>query len=387
MSEKLKKLTGKNPSDFQPVAYDIINTPDVDLFKELVDSDDYLFDFVKTNVAQRLEKECNAKNFLNILSFLKYYSPAYEDFIISVLTKFADEDLTDKMLEIFENGDDNEKIYCAKYFSVIKDPLALELLKKNAHSENQNLSSNCINSLAKFGDREIYNEAIEKLGSDDDFTQLEAIKILVSYGDKKAVDNIIQTAKKSTLSENIASELPYLENLFDILQRNKSDSLYIINLIIDGLGEITSLCQVFDFQLYDIFEYLINGNIDSKTSVVLLNAYEKFNTLTDNDEYLYDEPRDVKQEISDIKNLLSQVKRMNLSADKELDENSLFVFSALELTKNIEAIRELLNADNQTIVLKALETLKKYNALTIKDKNTALEAVSNENIINIIMAI
>ena len=30
MSDKLKKLTGKNPNDFEPVAYSLINNPDVD---------------------------------------------------------------------------------------------------------------------------------------------------------------------------------------------------------------------------------------------------------------------------------------------------------------------------------------------------------------------
>ena len=43
-SDRLKKLTGKNPRDFEPVAFDVINKPDIELFKELVDNDDFLFD-------------------------------------------------------------------------------------------------------------------------------------------------------------------------------------------------------------------------------------------------------------------------------------------------------------------------------------------------------
>ena len=43
----------------EEIAYNLINTPDVDLFSELVESEDFLFDFVKRNVAQRLEKCCN----------------------------------------------------------------------------------------------------------------------------------------------------------------------------------------------------------------------------------------------------------------------------------------------------------------------------------------
>ena len=112
-SDRLKKLTGKNPRDFEPVAFDVINKPDIELFKELVDNDDFLFDFVKQNVAKRLVKNCNEKNYQNLIEFLGYYSPSYEEFIVSTLANFADEDLTDKMLEIFKNGTEDEKTYCA----------------------------------------------------------------------------------------------------------------------------------------------------------------------------------------------------------------------------------------------------------------------------------
>ena len=124
MSENLKKLTGKNPKDFEPLAYALINTPDVELFAELVGSDDFLFDFVKQNVANRLSKVCNESNYMNLLALLKYYSPFYEDFIVSNLVKFANEDLTDKLLEIFENGTEEEKTYCAKFFAFVQNPLA-----------------------------------------------------------------------------------------------------------------------------------------------------------------------------------------------------------------------------------------------------------------------
>ena len=51
MSDNLKKLTGKNPKDFESVAYNLINNSDVELFKELVEKEDFLFDFVKKNVS------------------------------------------------------------------------------------------------------------------------------------------------------------------------------------------------------------------------------------------------------------------------------------------------------------------------------------------------
>ncbi len=389
MSENLKKLTGKNPRDFEPVAYSLINTPDVDLFRELVNKEDYLYDFVKQNVSKRLEKVCSPKNYLNLLQLLKYYSPTYEEFIIRQFVKNASEDLTDTLLDLFENGTEDEKTYCAKYFAYIKDPLAIDYLKKNAYSENSYLSSNSISALSAFGEREIFNDAIKKLKSDDGFEQLAGAKFLVSYGDKSACNDIIETVKTSSFAEHIASELPYLISLKEILKTDISNGLIVLNNIINGLGEVSVLSQVFDFELYEILESIYNNNITSEIAIVLLNAIDKFETLTENDEYLFDETKDTKQEIYDIKNLLSEFNREELIklTDNELNPNSLFVYNALEFTQNIPKIRELLNSDNQTLILKAVEILRKHGALTMEDKNIALKKISDENIKNIILAI
>ena len=46
MTDNLKKLTGKNKNDYEAVAKHLVDDCDVELFKELVDNDDFLFDFV-----------------------------------------------------------------------------------------------------------------------------------------------------------------------------------------------------------------------------------------------------------------------------------------------------------------------------------------------------
>lgn len=388
MSDNFKKLTGKNPADFEPIAYNLINIPDVDLFKELVDKDDFLFDFIKENVSKRLEKMCNQSNYKNLLEFLKFYSPSYEEFIVSTLAKYTTEDLTDTMLEIFENGNDDEKTYCAKYFSYIQDTLALDLLKKYAYSDNNYLSANCAFTLAKFNNQEIYNEAIEKLRSKDDYEQLSAVKFLVSYGNRNAIEEIVKTIKKSAFAENMASELPYLCNLSELIKNNRQDGLYILNLIINGLGETVALSQLYDFDIYNILEDLIKNNNDSMASVVLLNACEKFTSLTENDEYLFDEPKEVKDDVYSINKLLESVPYdAEELIDNELKENSLFVFTALDFTTNAEKVRSLLNSKNQTLILKSVEILKELKNLTPQDKNIALENTSNSDIKNIILAI
>jgi hypothetical protein len=387
MSDKLKKLTGKNPKDFEPVAFDVINIPDVELFKELIDNEDFLFDFIKQNVANRLAKVCNSSNYLNLLQFLKYYSPSYEDVIISNLVKFSDEDLTDKMLAIFEDGTDDEKTYCAKYFSIVQDSLALDFLKENAYSENSSLSANCATALALFGDTESKNEALLKLKSDDEFEKLDGVRFLVSYGDKSVIPAIVDVMKTSSFAENIAGDLLYLTDLFSLYKTNKTDALFVFNSVINGLGEILGLAQIFDFRLYEFIEMLLKEQTDSEIAVVLANAKDKFNTLTENDEYLFDETKDVKQEVMDIKQLLSSFKVNQSLINAELKSESLFVFTALEFANNESAIRGLLISANQTVVLKALEMLKQMNSLTKEDKNLALSSVTSEDIKSVIEAI
>ena len=126
MSEDLiKKLTGKNKNDYGQAASHLVNNADVEMFKELVAKDDFLFDFVKQNVNERLAAAVTEENYKNIFALMKVYSPSYEDFIINSLVKYANEDVTDKMLSLLENGCVEEKIYSAKYFSRIQDPLAI----------------------------------------------------------------------------------------------------------------------------------------------------------------------------------------------------------------------------------------------------------------------
>ena len=387
MSDKLKKLTGKNPKDFEPVAFDVINIPDVELFKELIDNEDFLFDFIKQNVANRLAKVCNSSNYLNLLQFLKYYSPSYEDVIISNLVKFSDEDLTDKMLAIFEDGTDEEKTYSAKYFSIVQDSLALDFLKENAYSENSSLSANCATALALFGDTESKNEALLKLKSDDEYEKFDGVRIFVSYGDKSVIPAIVDVMKTSSFAENIAGDLLYLTDLFSLYKTNKTDALFVFNSVINGLGEILGLAQIFDFRLYEFIEMLLKEQTDSEIAVVLANAKDKFNTLTENDEYLFDETKDVKQEVMDIKQLLSSFKVNQSLINAELKSESLFVFTALEFSNNESAIRGLLISANQTVVLKALEMLKQMNSLTKEDKNLALSSVTSEDIKSVIVAI
>ena len=85
----IKKLTGKNPDEYECVAKSLVDNSDVNLFAKLVKQDDFLFDFVKNNVANRIKKAVNQDNYLNLLNFLDNYSPSYDSVIAECLYNFG----------------------------------------------------------------------------------------------------------------------------------------------------------------------------------------------------------------------------------------------------------------------------------------------------------
>ena len=389
MQDILKKLTGKNQREAQEIARNMLDNSNTELFRELVNKDDFLFDFVKQNVAGYIKNAADESNYKNLLQFLKYYSPSYEDAIVSVLVEFADEDITDGMLALLGHGTDSEKTYCAKFFGYVQNNLALELLREYAYSENDALAINSAATLGVMKDEVSYNAALSKLESSDEFEKLAAVKFLTAYGRKDALLPIINAMKNSSMAENIAGEIPYLEDLFSVMNLYPEDALVVINNIVNGLGEILSLSQVFDFELYEVLENLISKPPVGATAVVLLNAREKFDILTENDEYLFDEDKETKNEILSIKKLLSHidVKELKQLVKAELREDSPFVYTGLELSDDVLAIRELLKCNNQTIILKTAEVLKSLNNLDETTKTVALIKITDENIKSIIRAL
>jgi len=398
-NEYVQKLTGKNPQDFEFAAAHIINNSDVEAFSALVEKSGFLFDFIKENVKKRLSAVINETNFKNLFAFLNIYSCDYEDLIVSTLVKFADEDLTDKMLELLEDGSESEKAYSAKYFVSINDTLAIDFLRKYSYSDFDPLALNCAEALSAMKDETSYNSALEKLKFDDEFEKLSAVRFLITYKDTRALPIVFEAMKKSSMPENIASEIPYLKSFIELLDTEyKKDTILAINHILSGLGEIVMLGQLFDFQLFEVLDKLIRSQSqtqlaqkDSKTALVLLNAKSKFEQLTENDEYIFDEDKMIKAEVYEIKNLLNAQGEIFWNEQKqlfqaELNSDSDFIFSALELTQELnlsetfDRLKELLSKNNQTLILKTIEVLKSLNKLSEIDKKSILEKISDENI-------
>ena len=392
----VKDLTAKDEQKAFHAAQEIINNADVEAFQLLAQKSDFLFDFVKNNVNKRLLKAVNENNYRNLFKFLNVYSPDFEDTIVSSFAKYANEDLTDEILELFEKGTDNEKAYCAKYFSYIPDTIAADILTNYAFSDNEAISFNSAKALGAMKIKEAYDKAIELLNSDDEFTVLKAVKFLIAYEDKSAVKALLKAMEKSSMSENIAGEIPYLQSLLELLEDDITSALTCIDNILSGLGEILPLNQIFYFEMFDVLSYLISYNAQNKNpqaSVVLLKALSKFEMLNENDEYTFDEDKNTKQEISEIYEILKKQQEYFWNAQKKLavleisEDNTsdgriisaLRVISEYNLTTAEENIKTLLNSQNEILICEAVSALKQINKLDNINKESILSKVTDEN--------
>lgn len=379
----IKKLTGKNPDEYECVAKSLVDNSDVNLFAKLVKQDDFLFDFVKNNVANRIKKAVNQDNYLNLLNFLDNYSPSYDSVIAECLYNFGGIEILPAMKEIFVNGNVEKKAYALKYFSFVPREYVEELLpliRQTAVSEFEPLNINSIEVLSKMNDEIFKTEALQKLNSEDEFEQYNGVKYLVAFKAVDALPQILKVMKKSSLSENIASEIPYLVPVEDLIKTD--DGVLVLCNIVSAIPEIIPPSAVIDYNLFSIFEDLYLNNLSSSSAVLLRLAQEKFAELTSNDEYLYDCDKNTKDEVFAINQLLVGIdsyKLKNLLYDELYDESD-FVFFAVDFVDEQEELEALLDSSNPTLILKVLSILKEKGKLTSEHKTSALNTINADEI-------
>ena len=395
----LNDLIGKDEVKAQQAADYLINTSDIELFKKLVEKTDFLFDFVKNNVLSRLDKAVNKKNFKNVINLFKVYSFYYDDFFASILAKHANQDLTDNIFELLEKGTMAEKTYAAKYFYYIPDTVALEILSKYAFCEDEYLSYNSAEALGQMQDDISYDIALSYLKSSDDFEKLKAVKFFCAYGKNYPLDDIFEAMKTSKMPENIAGQIPYMLSVIDLFDSvmYKENVLYTIDYIISGLGEILPLSDIFQFELYEVFEMLINTNksvniYNGKISEILLKSLSKFKLFNENDEYIFDEDKSTKYEVNAIYKLLKSqdnefwINQKKLIID-ELNQSDDRILSVLPIIVEfniidaIDGIRKIINdSTNEIILCEALSSLKSLGFVFEEDFNVVYLKIKNPNI-------
>ena len=384
-----KALTGKNPAEFEQAAKILVDTPDVELFKKLVKQDDFLFDFIKSNVAKRIKNACNKHNYLNLLKFFDFYSPSYDSTFAEILYEYGGEDLLSEIKNLFLSGNDSNKAYALKFLSLIPKGKIDDLLpeiREAAKSEDENVSNNAIEVLSHNKDTVSKDFAVKQLEAEDEFEQYNAVKFLVTYGAKDVLPKIFSVMKKSSFSENIAAEIPFLVDLETLLESNMEGALLVLCNIVNAIPEIISPSAAIDYNLLEIFENLYYDNLTSSSALLLRMAKEKFEALEENEEYLFDCDKNTKDEISNINNFLKgiNVNKLNSLLYDELYEDSDFVFFAVDYINDIEELETLLDSSNQTLLLKVLTTLKEKQALNSSHKEQALRHITSDDIKQIV---
>ena len=395
----LKNLTSKDEILANEAAKILIDSGDVKFFEMLVNKTDFLYGFVRNNVYKRIENAINKKNFMNIINFFDIYSPYYDDLFMSILSKHANEDLTDKVFALLNSGTISQKTYAAKYFSYIPDTVAIEPLIKYAFSDDENLSANSAEALGQMQDDISFETALSLLESKDDLDQLKAVRFFVYYGKDFPLNNIFSLLKTSKIPENIAGQIPYMVSLLDLFYSNENfeNSLNVFGYILSGFGEILPLSDIFQFEIYEILEYLLDMNSkknenEVKISLVLLKAYLKFSLLNDNSEYSYDEDSDTKHEILSVFELLKSrnvefwnnqkklLPKIFENGDRNEIISALQIISELQMKEAIPYIKELINSNDEIIISEALIALKALNSINDINIDNIIEKIQNVNL-------
>lgn len=402
MNELVKNLTQKDENKALQAAKALIETKDTNSFKELCEKSNFLFDFIKNNVRKRLKSAVNERNYKNITEFFELYNEDYAETLIEAMSHYANEDMSDEMFELLENGTLDQKKYAAKYFCFIPDTIAQELLEKYAFGNDIELAVNSAAALGAMNDRSTFEKALAGLKSEDEFELIKAVRFLTSFGDKTAIAPLLASLQTASTAENIAGEIPYLMPVPEMLEtQDEDDVLICINFILLGLGEILPLSEIFSYEIFDVLQLLIQ-KAQSKQSghiaCILLQALEKFSTFESNDEYAFDESKDVKNEIKEIYNLLTSQTKEFWKQQEELISGELLqgktrAVAAFEVIRSLNiksAQNDIINFinssnDEQLIVL-ALSTAKVLGVIKKFDQEALAQKISNQTLKAILMS-
>ncbi len=377
MSDKnfIKNLTSKDIELSKNTINQIINSKDNSLFKLLCDNSEYIFPFLKNRICTDFVKLIKKENLDNIFEFSKIYCCDFEDIIVNSWLKFADMDLTDRILELFDNGTKEQKAYCAKYFSNVLDTVSLDELKKYAKSEFLPLKTNCAFALSKFKDGTILDEMKEIVSnSKDDFEILGAFEFIIAYQDINEIKFVLEHAFKNPFCPNIISNLLDLydfESLKNILSDNQIERIFDVT--IDSYPETYDLNTVKYWQIQEYIKFLYNKKTSYSKNLLLL-AKNKFAEFNGNDIYCFDLDKASKEEIKNINELLNS---FELDLNIDFDINKPFEFNAFlnvtreyRLIQNTQKIADMVNQNkfNQELSIKSIEILKDLNSVELVDK-------------------
>lgn len=406
------ELLGKDKNKAEKAAQHIINTSDIDAWRCLVDNSDYLFSYIKDKAGKFLVNAIVKDNLEKVFPLLNYHSPDWDGCIAQALSKFSDENLNIKVLNLLKAGTEQEKAYAAKYFCFIKYEDAAVTLFEAAKSDYQPLKVNAAQALGELKDQFSYMYFIDNLASMDDWEKIESAQFLANYGNKDALVPMLKSMSESNMAEHIAGEIAGFVNIFEYFENVDYEiqllALEAFDNILAGIAEIWTLSVLLDFKIYECVEKLIelanknqDGSLSGKYAQLLLKAKSKMILFMENSQYTFDEEKSVLSELEEIFNLLLsegnefwdlQVKNVNkelIVTDSKRKIAAISVISEIELSSSIPYLVEILsnNHESEVVICEAVMALSKMRHLeNIDDINELISRFKDPNIVAIIQS-
>lgn len=379
----IKNITSKDLNLSLNTIKTLINTSNLEDFRELCEKSDFIFPFLKKRITDDFVKLINKENLNAVFEFSKIYCEDFEDLIVKSWVKFACEDLTDRILELFENGTNEQKAYCASYFKYIQDPLALEYLNEFAKSDFEALMLNCAKTLSVFKDETILNEMKNIIKTqDDEFEKLSAFNFICAYNGEENIKFIVQNAFSSPFLSNILSNLMDfcgIEYLKTIL--GEDDLIKIFQTIIEKYPEEISIDTAYYWNFIDYINLIYSFNNQYSKNVLIL-AREKFKEYSTNDIYLFDFDKNTKEEIENIAKLLNSLDltfKLNENYDNMQLSACLSVIKELKLVEYCDFLIDLLNNADEEKTAQIVLVLKKLEKTNLINRKI-IENMQNENL-------
>lgn len=386
----IKNITSKDINLSINTIKNLINSENIEQFSELCQKADFIFPFLKERITNDFVKLVCRENLKTIFEFSKIYCCDFEKIIVNSWLKFACEDLTDEILELFENGTNEQKTYCAKYFYYIQDFIALDCLNKNSKSDFEPLRINCAQTLKKFGDNDTLNEMKDIVSnSSDEFEKLNAYSFICAYGGEEQIKFVLENMYSSTFVANIVSNIFDFCD-FDFLKTfvDKYNLSKMLNVIIDEYPEEITLDTVFYWNILDFIKLLYSYKNQYSQNILLI-AKKKFIEFNQNDIYTFDLDKNIKNEIKNIEHYLNSIELSFEKIEEELEnyqdnyrfQTALEVIKEYKLKNYSNKIINLFNNNqlNYEQMANSALVLKELNEINSIDKNV-IEQIENENI-------
>lgn len=387
-TQRAKNLISKDAELSKKTASEILNNCDIETFKTLCDNSSHIFDFIIDKIVKNLTNATNHENIKTTFEFAKIYNERLGDFIVKSWLRLANEDLTDELLEIFENGTLDQKIYTARYFEKINDPPALDLLNKYAYSENEYLSQACACALSSFGDNTLRNQVIESLkDKNDDFKRYFSLKFLINYGKNEDLPIIIAETLCSPFGANLAADILYKYSLDELCNLTTfEDSLGVFDEIVSAYPEDIPLDTICDFNIYDFLNKLFENKNEPFVNRILADLKNIFELICEGNIYTYDLNKDSLLEIKNINNRLKAFNPDENLITQELEKTPKRILRALNTLSSIatdtsaQKIKILCEkTDNSAVLCECAKIAKILNRQDMIKKEEILKKIAGEN--------